>query len=98
MRYVLSKRQGRERFVPRAKDVVEDPFEVWLTPFRKADGSVVMRKRYIGLYASGAGGDEMLVVVERYREGYGVWNAYPRRNIDSQRSGYLLYARDGKIA
>lgn len=90
--YITSKEgQRRQRWLPHAKDAVEDPYEVWLVPYRRRDGSVGMRKRYVGLFAGSneSKSTDLLVVVE----GEGAFNVYPRTGIDSQRVGYLLYSR-----
>jgi hypothetical protein len=93
LRYFLSKGDGREAFLPLARATVEDPYEIWLVPFRKADGRVVVRKRYIGLFE---GDRDMLAVVERHQEGWGIWTAHPRDAIDTQRRGYLLFGKDAQ--
>lgn len=90
--YFGRKEGARASFTPVAKATVEDPAEIWMVPFRRRDGSVVMRKRYIGLFQEQSTGG-YLVVVERGDDGYAAWTAYPSRSIDSQRSGYLLYRR-----
>lgn len=81
--------ERRTQFTPLAKATIQAPFEVWMVPHRRADGSVVMRKRYIGLFS----GRQDLVVVERGDDGYAAWTAMPSRNLDAQRQGYLLYPR-----
>ncbi len=91
LRYMLSKDNGREAFLPFVRPTVEDPYEIWLMPYRKRNGRVVLRKRYIGLFEEDA--KSQLVVVERYREGWGAWSTYPAKNIDTQRRGYLLYGK-----
>jgi hypothetical protein len=90
--YITGKAEHRERWLPHAKDTVEDPYEIWLMPHRRRDGSVTIRKRYIGLFTDKSNKD-MLVVVE---DG-GAFNVYPRSNIDGQRQGYLLHARDDEV-
>lgn len=87
--YLLGKGEQRERFLPHAKATIEDPFEIWLVPFRRRDGSVILRKRYIGLFKGDSGGKDrdLLVVVD---EG-GAYNVYPKSGIDAQRKGYLHY-------
>lgn len=88
--------QGREALVPVAKAVIENPFEIWLTPMRLPSGKVVMRRRYIGLFEEDRKGRGRLVVVDRSSEGWAVWNSFIHRSIDGQRIGYLLYSRDGQ--
>lgn len=94
---------GRERdfaraeFLPRAKQTIEQPEEIWLVPHRITDpkspqaGEVVLRKRYIGVFADRD--VRQAVVAQRTEEGYAAWTTYPTRGIDSKRNGYLLYSR-----
>lgn len=82
---------SRASYSPRAKQAIEDPVEVWMQPSRRADGSVVMRKVYIGAFESRKQG--LSVVVERTDTGHALWTAYPDDKLDDQRRGYLLYAR-----
>jgi SPP1 gp7 family putative phage head morphogenesis protein len=88
---LLSLGSGRGRSsasrLPTAKSVVEDPFELWLVPVKRADRSVAYRKRYIGLYANEA------VVVERGDDGFASWSTAPLASLDAQRKGTLLHAR-----
>ncbi|HEX2880370.1 MAG TPA: PBECR2 nuclease fold domain-containing protein [Polyangiaceae bacterium] len=81
--------QARTQYTALVRDTIEQPYEIWMVPFRLDDGRVVMRKRYIGLY----GDAKELVVVNRGDDGYVAWTAMPSRNIDSQRQGDLLYPR-----
>lgn len=89
----LYKTEGlsRVRAVPRAKQTVEQPAEVWLVPYRRADGSVVMRKRYIGMFDGRE--KNYCVVVERTDEGNVAWTTYMNSRTDAKREGYLLYPR-----
>jgi SPP1 gp7 family putative phage head morphogenesis protein len=97
LNYLLTKDgQGRETFLPAARATIENPFEIWLTPMRLQSGKVVMRRRYIGLFKEDAKSRGRLVVVDRFGEGWGIWNSFIRDGIDSQRKGYLLYAREGQ--
>ncbi|MCA9772826.1 MAG: hypothetical protein KC466_10500, partial [Myxococcales bacterium] len=84
--YLLAKGEGREAYFAAARATVERPFETWLVLLRQADGSVVVRKRYIGLFEERA----LLVVAERSRDGWLIFNAHPRKTIDSQRVGHLV--------
>lgn len=88
VRYVLRKPGYRERYLPHAKAAIEDPYEIWLVPHRRKDGSVALRKRYIGVFRGNDSDGGMLVVVEDDL----AFNAYPRGN-DTAREGYLLYQR-----
>lgn len=75
--------------IPLAKQAIESPYEIWLVPFRRPDGSVVMRKRYIGLWSD----REQLMVASKGDDGYIAWTTTAARNVDRQREGYLLYPR-----
>lgn len=80
----------RASFVPRAKQAVEKPIEIWLQPSRRADGSVVMRTVYIGVFDGRKQG--VVTVVERTDSGHAFWTLYPTDKIDDRRRGYLQYA------
>lgn len=80
---------GRIQLMPAVKAAVENPFEIWAIPFRRKDGSVVMRKRYIAIFES----RDHLVVVDRQADGYVTWTTTPSSKINSQRKGYLLWPR-----
>jgi hypothetical protein len=42
---------GREAYFPLIRHVLEDPFEIWLTPMKgEQTGRVVMRKRFIRFF------------------------------------------------
>lgn len=86
------KTDGRERWFEHARETVKDPFEVWLVPHRRKDGSVVLRRRYIGLYQPDTKAKAVLVVVE----GNGAITTVPYSRIDRQRQGYLHYAKEGQ--
>jgi hypothetical protein len=92
LNYQLGKQKDPSRinFLPAAKATIEDPTEVWLVPFRKRDGTVVMRMHYIRIFADRPD----LVVVEQDEEGNTAYNTYPtRNNIETKRQGYLLYPK-----
>lgn len=81
----------RVSYAPRAKQAIEDPIEIWMQPSRRADGSIVMRKVYVGAFEGR--GQGLSVVVERTETGHALWTAYPDDKLDDQRKGYLLYRR-----
>lgn len=91
--HVGPKADNRQRWFPHAKDVVEDPFEVWLVPHRRKDGSVVLRRRYIGLFKQEGAAKPVLVVVDDN----GAITSFPTNRIDRQREGYLHYSREEKV-
>lgn len=93
---------GRERnfdrvsFLPRARQAIESPSEIWLVPHRITDGpragEVVLRKRYVAIYAGRS--QQLAVVAQRTEEGYAAWTAYPSAAVDKKRQGYLLWAAE----
>lgn len=97
LNYIMSKEgQGREALLPLAVETVRNPFEIWLVPMRLASGKVVMRKSYIGLFSEEKDRRGQLVIVDRFREGWGAWTSHPRSNAESKRQGYLIYEREGQ--
>lgn len=83
---------ARERFANFVIPALEDPFEVWLTPYD--DGTY--RKRYIALFE---GRNDMLLIVRENRDGSLFWDLYNLINANSKRlnklrEGTLLYGKD----
>ncbi len=83
---------GRERYANYVVPTLEQPFEVWLTPYD--DGT--FRKRFIGLFE---GRSDLLVVVRENRDGSLFWELYnamqsASKNLNKLRAGALLYGRD----
>lgn len=79
------------RFAPLVVPTLEQPFEVWLTPY--ADGSY--RKRYLALFRGAA--DLVVMLVRENREGSLFWEAYDAADlgwINSLRRGALLYGQE----
>lgn len=87
--YALDKGQGREAFLPWVKATIEQPFEIWAVPYRRRDGSVQMRRRYIGVFRTKR--TTIMVVADRIGQDWLIFNGYPHSGIDAQREGYLLY-------
>lgn len=88
--YLLSKGEGREAFLKFIAPTLQDPYEVWLVETETPSG-VKLRKRYIGLFER-----NFLVVADRYREGWGVWDVYPISRataVDKQREGTLIFSK-----
>jgi hypothetical protein len=84
--YILSKGEGREAFLGYIRPTLEKPFEVW---FVEDAASGKIRKRYIAVFEK-----NFLVVVDRYRDGWGIWDAYPISRAsaaDKQRKGWLAF-------
>lgn len=70
---------------------LEQPFEVWLTPYD--DGSY--RKRYLAVFK---GITDLLMLVRQNRDGSLFWEAYEASEfawLNSMRRGTLLYGRPG---
>jgi hypothetical protein len=85
----IARGSGRERYLLHAKYSVENPYEIWLVPYRRADGTVVMRQRYIGLFHVPGRREDVLIVTQHD----GAFNVYPHDRIDTERVGYLHYTR-----
>ena len=82
---------SRIQYTPNIPLTITDPDEVWLVPFRRNDGSVTMRYRYLKWFASAK--SQMLMVAERTPDGGITWTAVPSTQSNSQRKGYLLHPR-----
>lgn len=88
---------ARLSFLPRAKQTVEAPTEIWLVPHRvptanrvgNQPGEVVMRKVYIGAFEGRDLG--YAVVAHRTREGFVAWTLVPVRELDGKRQGYRVW-------
>lgn len=87
LEHLLMNEPTRTSFITTAKATVESPYEIWMVPFRMRDGTVQMRLRYIGAFDDKG----HVVVVDRQRDGSVMHTSYPRRSLDGQRRGYLLY-------
>lgn len=92
--HITAKEQdARERFASYVVPTLEQPFEVWLTPYD--DGTY--RKRYIGLFQAR---NDLLVVVRENRDGSLLWEVYnvlqaASKRLNQLRFGTLLYVRPG---
>jgi SPP1 gp7 family putative phage head morphogenesis protein len=88
LRHIVEKREAaRERYANWIVPALEQPTEVWLSPYGEGEN----RKRFIKLFAEG--GKDMLVVVSLSKNDV-VWNAIPMptRSMDNQRNGELLWS------
>lgn len=87
----------RARFLPVMQDVIERPYEVWLSFERhRKSGQVALRYRYIkGYQELGSGSKGMIVIVQAVRGQLEAWTAYPSRlaYFKGQRQGKLLFGR-----
>lgn len=85
---------ARERYANFIVPTLQQPFEVWLTPYD--DGTY--RKRYIGLFQAK---NDLLVVVRENRDGSLFWEVYnmmqrDKRQLNNLRVGTLLYGEVGR--
>lgn len=89
--YLLSKGEGREAYLRYLAATLQDPYEVWLVGEATQSGAEKLRKRYIGLFEK-----SYLVVLDRYRDGWGVWDAFPvgrSSAADKRRTGELIFGK-----
>lgn len=90
--YLISKKDGRERFLPLLDKTLKSPYEVYLCLYMSDKGFVEYRKHYIGLFKDNKKRNYYIIVKEK-KDSFVVWNALPAKNIDNYRRGYLLYAK-----
>lgn len=86
--HIVEKRgEARERYVRLALDTLENPYEIWETPY---DDSM-MRYMFIGAYKQR---QQMLVVVAPWN-GKVLWNFMhtEAKSLNKHRKGKLLYCR-----
>jgi hypothetical protein len=87
---------GREKYFPLLPEVVEDPYEIWVSFARnEATGKVGLRKRYVKTFDLEK--ERPLIVVADAAEG--VWtgltyNIRRPKDLDAIRQGHLVYGRD----
>ena len=93
--HVTEKEQdARERYANYVLPALQQPFEVWLTPYE--DGTY--RKRYIGLFQAK---NDLLVVVRENRDGALSWDVYnlmhgTAKRLNKLRVGTLLFSELGR--
>jgi len=93
IKYLISKKDGRERFLPLLDKTLQSPYEVYLSLYKSSDkGFVEYRKHYIGLFKDKKKRNYYIIVKEK-KDSFIVWNAFPAKNIDDYRKGTLLYAK-----
>ena len=95
---VLSRRQPeRSPFYPFLQDMIEDPYEIWMTLDRhNATGRVELRKRYIKLLHIGKEKQAMCLVAQVVKGQLVAWTLVTSSNpsgLNKQRVGKLLYFR-----
>lgn len=93
---------GHGELIPLLREVIERPFEIWLTPQKNAEGKVRLAKRYIGLWKTEdkerIGGLLIFEVVDSAFKGVTAFAPKKRGGFDlnyleKQRQGLLLYGR-----
>jgi hypothetical protein len=87
----------RAPFLPLLREVIEDPYEIWLSFERhKGTGRVFLRQRFIKAVRTGK--DRGMIFVAQARNGMmEAWTVVPTSEIDylnNQRFGRLLWKRD----
>jgi len=87
---------GREAYLPLLPDVVQNPYEVWLSPeIGEKSGRVVFRKRYVKGYQDNKR-RHMVVVADScgtFGEGWNMVYSDTANYARNQRRGWLLYGR-----
>ncbi len=89
----------RSPWLPRLPEVLENPFEVWVSfEEHKGTGKVEMRTRIIKAIGDTAG-KGLLVVAQAVKGVLEAWTMFPIRNmgyLNRQRRGVMLYGREEK--
>ncbi|MPM45206.1 hypothetical protein SDC9_91892 [bioreactor metagenome] len=96
----------RAPIIPLLPEIIADPYEVWLMPYRdKLTGRVELRRRYLkALQIAGADEAEAKAAytwfIAEYRRGE-LWDvtliqSSRQRELQKQRAGILLYGRAEK--
>jgi hypothetical protein len=88
---------ARGRYLPLAREAVEQADEIWLAPGATPDGRISLRRYYLKIYEGADLPDAVLAIAEFQR---GVWeefNVLPLRAAEAnkRRVGLLLHARGG---
>ena len=90
------KMDGREAYFPVLPDVVENPYEIWLSPERHIpSGRIVIRKKYLKAYVDAKERHGILVgeSCATTWEGYGFVRSGEVEYLEKQRRGWLLYRK-----
>ena len=83
-------REHRERWANRIALTLAEPLEVWLVKVPRRDGKPVFRRRFIAAFDDGR---RALAVADENKDSSVLWTFFPRRKLDSQRKGHLLYRK-----
>ncbi len=93
---------GHGEMIPVLKDILEQPYEVWLTPQANESGQVRLTKRYIGLWKTAdkkrIGGLMACEVIDGVLQGVTAFVPLKRgetdlKYLEKQRQGLLLYSK-----
>lgn len=93
-------KSGHAEIIPILRDVVENPYEVWLTPQQNESGKVRLSKRYIGFWKTEdkkrIGGLASFEVTDGVFQGVTAFVPISHRKpnltyLERQREGLLLY-------
>ena len=96
-------KKGHGELVPLVEELLQDPFEVWLTPQRNAAGKIRLTKRYIGMWKTAdkerISGLTVFEVVDGVFQGVTAFIPLDDKGVsnlqyaEQQREGLLLYTR-----
>ena len=96
-------KKGHGELVPLVEELLQDPFEVWLTPQRNAAGKIRLTKRYISMWKTAdkerISGLTVFEVVDGVFQGVTAFIPLDDKGVsnlqyaEQQREGLLLYTR-----
>lgn len=88
------KRGGREKYLPFLKEIIEDPYEIWVGFARnELTGKVLLRRRYVKAIDIG-GGKFVSVVFDALGGKWLSFNAFFGNSLSKgQRAGWMLWGR-----
>lgn len=92
---------GHGESIPLLRDMIEKPYEIWLTPQQSATGKIRLAKRYISLWkdeTGRVGGLAVFEVAGGRMEGVTSFLPFKKGEVDlayleKQRNGILLYSQ-----
>lgn len=93
---------GHGEIIPLLGEMIENPYEIWLTPQRGEDGKIRLTKRYISLWKTSdkqrIGGLAVFEVVDGVMQGVTAFKPLRKgkpdlRYLEAQRTGHLLYGK-----
>lgn len=92
----LKMNDGRMRYIHLIKDIIENPYEIWLTPMKNTQtGNVKIRKRYLKLYKDSKNRYMLLVAESKGAawEGFTVITTTQYKYFNNLRKGRMLYGK-----